>query len=56
MNIDIIDEGSIVLFVPRDDDAREWLEDNTASEPWQWLGGALAVEWRLAGALIEALS
>jgi hypothetical protein len=55
MNIDIIDEGTVVLFVPLDAAAREWLESNVHSEPWQWFGGALAVDRRYAGALADAI-
>jgi hypothetical protein len=53
--IEILDHGSIVLFIPLDACAKEWLEDNTDAEPWQWLGGALAVDHRAARALAEAV-
>jgi len=49
----IIEErGSIVLFRPKDDETREWLEDHTAG---MWFGGALAVEPRYAEGLAQGL-
>ena len=36
--------------------ARDWIDENVASEPWQWLGGALCVDHRYAGDLIEAIA
>lgn len=50
------DEGSIVLLQPDSDAEREWLEENTDSEPYQWLGPNLAVEWRYAAAIINGMN
>lgn len=44
--------GSIFLFRPESDSAREWLEENTDG---QWFGGALAVEPRYARDLADAM-
>lgn len=55
MKVEIEHEGSFVLFTPLDADAREWFEDNVSSEPWQWLGAALAVDHRMARDLILAM-
>ena len=35
--------------------ARLWIEAYVYQEPWQWLGPALAVEWRFADAIVEGL-
>lgn len=32
--------------IPKTDKAREWIEENVGTEPWQWLGDALAVDHR----------
>lgn len=56
MKIDIEDHGTIVLFRPLDDASREWLENNTNAEAWQWWAGALAVDHRAARELLEVLS
>ena len=51
----IADHGSIVWIVPVSEAAHQWLDENAASEPWQWQGGALSVEHRCAGDLIDAI-
>jgi hypothetical protein len=51
----IADHGSIVTIAPISDAAKEWLDENVVSEPWQWLGGALCVGHRCAGDLIDAI-
>jgi hypothetical protein len=54
---DIIVEnhGSIVLLRPVSPGAVAWLEENVASEPWQWTGGALACEPRTVGPVVRGL-
>ena len=47
--------GSIILLRPATDEAKQWLNFNCAPEPWQWFGGAMAVEPRCASNLIEGL-
>ena len=46
----IQNEGSILLFRPLTDAAREWLKENV-QEDAQWFGDALVVECRYAGDL-----
>lgn len=43
VDVEITNHGSIFLFQPLTDSAREWIEENV-SEDAQWFGGALAVE------------
>ena len=50
----IYNEGSILLFRPLTDAAREWLEEHV-QEDAQWFGGALVVEHRFAGDLAVGL-
>lgn len=45
-------DGSLFLFEPRTDAAREWLEEHTDG---QWWGGALVVEHRYAHDLASGL-
>ena len=45
--------SSIVMVRPFTDAGIDWLRENTGSEPWQWLGGALAVEPRYVDAIME---
>ena len=51
----IRDEGSIVLFEPLNDDARDHLTENV-QEDAQWWGGALVVEHRYARDLVNGLA
>ena len=48
----IIDQGSIFLIRPLNEAARQWLDENVVSEPWQWVGDALCVEARFARDLL----
>lgn len=51
----IADHGSVFLIRPVSEAARRWLDENIVAEPWQWLGGALAVEHRCARDIIPEL-
>ena len=44
----IADQGSIFLIRPLTEAARQWLDENVVSEPWQWVEGSLCVETRFA--------
>jgi len=48
----ISDQGSIFLIRPLNEAARQWLQENVVSEPWQWVEGALCVETRFARDLV----
>ena len=48
----ISDQGSIFLIRPLNEAARQWLDENVVSEPWQWVQGALCAEARFARDLI----
>ncbi len=48
-------DGSIVLLIPQNMAEVEWLEANTDAEDYQWLGAALAVEWRYAADILSGV-
>ena len=51
----VIDGGpTVFLFAPQNAEALEHLQENV-SEDAQWLGNGLAVEWRYAADLVNAL-
>jgi hypothetical protein len=52
----IADHGSIFTIAPVSEAARQWLDENVASEPWQWLGDALCVDHRCARDLIDQIA
>lgn len=51
----ISDQGSIVLFRPRSQEAKDWIEENVDPEA-MWFGHALVVEHRFASYLIEGMA
>jgi hypothetical protein len=55
---DVITEnfGSIIGITPMSPAAREWIDENCLTEPWQWLGGMLGVDTRLAGDVLQGMS
>jgi hypothetical protein len=53
MQVQVENHGSLFLFRPLDREAEDWIEERVPSEPWQWLGGALAVEHRYILGLID---
>ena len=48
----ISDHGTVISIRPLNELARQWLDENVVSEPWQWVQGALCVEARFARDLI----
>ena len=53
--IDFDRVGNMVLMTPRSKRALRWLRQNVVSEPWQWLGSALACDQRAAWDIFVAL-
>lgn len=47
-DIEVNASGSMFLFRPLTDAGRQWIDSHVVSEPWQWHGGALAVDYRYA--------
>jgi hypothetical protein len=48
-------EGTVFLFNPLTARAKEWIDNNVQSEPWQWFGTTLVVEHRFAWALAQGM-
>jgi len=49
------DCGSIAMLTPMTPAAREWIAENVATEPWQWMGCSLACEPRMLAAMVEGM-
>jgi len=49
------EHGSILAIKPVSEAARQWLDENVVTEPWQWIDGALCVEFRFARDLIAEI-
>ena len=43
--------GTVFVFCPLTCAAKQWVDENVQSEPWQWLGASLVVETRFAWGL-----
>jgi hypothetical protein len=56
IDVRIENHGSLVGVQPISAAGRNWINENVASEPWQWFGGALMVEHRYAGAIVAGLN
>jgi hypothetical protein len=56
LDVRIEPNGSVTLVRPLTLAGQEWLDDNTATEEWQWFGGALAVEPRYVADLAEGMT
>jgi len=54
-DVSVLNDGSVVLFTPNTDAARDWVRDNVQLEDWQWLGNGFAVDHRYAGDLAEGM-
>jgi hypothetical protein len=52
----IADHSSIITIAPVSEAAQDWIDENVASEPWQWLGGALCVDHRCARDLVAEIA
>jgi hypothetical protein len=55
MDFVIGNHGSIVTFHAITCEARDWLDENVASEGWQYLGARLCVDHRYAATLTAAI-
>ena len=54
-DVRVHENGSVVLLVPMTPAARAWITENVHTEPWQWLGGSLAIDWRFVPDLLDGM-
>ena len=52
-DIVVENHGSVVMLRAMTRTAALWLQDNVVSEPWQWMGNAVAAEPRMVQAVID---
>lgn len=55
LDVQVEDHGSIVVLRPLTPEGSDWIAEHVASEPWQWLGGGLGCDHRMAPAVIEGM-
>lgn len=48
-------QGSLWLIRPLSLRANKWLSAHVDSQPWQWLGGALCIDARMATPIVRAM-
>ena len=51
----VCNEGTVFVFCPLTPRAKQWIEENASTEPWQWFGNALVVEQRYAWGLGQGM-
>lgn len=56
VNFTVSDEGTVVFITPVSEAALQWLDENLALEPWQWLGQGFGIEHRYADEILQAIS
>lgn len=54
-DVEVRDEGSIVLLTPISDAGRGWVDENLELESWQWYAGGVAIDHRYADDIIEGM-
>lgn len=54
-DVQIIDQGTVIGFMPLTEVAQDWFEHNVQSEDWQWLGSTLWVDQRVARDLLDGI-
>ena len=47
--------GSVVSLTPMTPAARQWINENCHTEPWQWLRATLNIDSRFAADLIQGM-
>lgn len=51
----VVNHGSIILFTPHTDEAKQWIDDNISDDAQFW-GDSLVVEPRYAGPLANGIA
>ena len=51
----VANAGTVFTFCPLTAAAKIWIEENVASEPYQWLGDVLVVDHRYGWGLAEGM-
>jgi len=54
-DVRVENHGSVFVFRPDTDGAKQWIRDNVAAEGWQWIGNGLAVDHGCAFAIAERM-
>jgi hypothetical protein len=54
-DVEVVNEGTVSLFVLISEDARNWVEWNVEAEGYQFLGANLIVEHRYVGDIIAGM-
>lgn len=55
IDVAVSNHGSVFLFALLSEQARDWVSENVQAEGWQFFGGSLAVEPRMAFDLAQGM-
>jgi hypothetical protein len=54
-DVSVENQGSVIVLQPLTKKAKMWIDENVSSEPWQWVGNGLVIDWRMAEELVDAM-
>jgi len=54
-DVRIDDQGTLVMFEPISQAAKDWFSEHVQSESWQWMGTRLGVDHRMAQNLVDGI-
>ena len=55
-HFEINDQGTVVVVTPLSDEAKQWVDNNVFTEPWQEMGDGFACEPRMVESLLNAFA
>ncbi len=55
IDIRVSNMGSMWMFTPLTEKAKNWVEENLPLEPWQWMGNSFCVDHRPANDLATGM-
>ena len=55
VDVQVQNHGTLYVFIPCTDEARNWIEENVQIENHMRLGNNFACEWRFADAIVNGM-
>lgn len=55
LDVEVVSHGSVVAFHLLSKAAKDFVNENTDADGWQFMGNALCVDWRMAEGLVDGM-
>ena len=55
MDIQVNNQGTIILLTIMSEKGKKWINKHLQTEPWQWYGPSLAIDHRMAAPILEGM-